>query len=116
MINIKDIIIDNITYSIILSDVGDDVYKEYYYFIFKMNGVNCDNWNDVDIDILNQLCQEAVDYILLNLPNNFSFYTTNETLYNIYKSYEFNFIEFYFCREKSIVYPIPFKISFYDKI
>jgi hypothetical protein len=86
----------------------------YHCIIFQVDGSTCDNWFEIDMEIVQILCQTAIDYVLTNLPEKFYFFTQNQELYQIYKERELNFIDFYNVKEQSGS-DLIHKISIYYK-
>jgi hypothetical protein len=115
----SDLIIENNTYSVIFDDNIIDGYQS---IVFHLNGSCCGRWLDFNTEVIEKLCQSAIDYIIKNSPDKFCFYSINSDIYNFYKQFEKNIPQeqrsLYSCREEYLKNPhIPnIKISFYDRI
>jgi hypothetical protein len=117
MIYEEEILISGVSYSVVFSDEVDKNYsRDYLMIIFKKEGNICDSWSSEESENIDLLCQRAVNYVELNSPNKFCFYTSNESVYELYKSHESSIINNYKCVEKKIHFPISIRISFYDRI
>jgi hypothetical protein len=90
--------------------------SEYETVIITKDGLSCGSWPEINYDDLGLVCQDIMDYIKLERLSKFCVISENIDLFNIYKDYGVQLLEFYTAREREILAPIHYYASFYDII
>ena len=90
--------------------------SEYETVIITKDGLPCGSWPEINYDDLGLVCQDIMDYIKLERPSKFCVISENIDLFNIYKDYGVQLLEFYTTREREILAPIHYYACFYDII
>jgi len=90
--------------------------SEYETVIITKDGLSCGSWSEINYDDLGLVCQDIMDYIKLERLSKFCVISENIDLFNIYKDYGVQLLEFYTTREREILAPIHYYASFYDII
>lgn len=90
--------------------------SDYEVVVISKDGLTCGTWPETNLDDLGLICQDIMDYIRLERISKFCVFSENLELFNLYKDYGLQLLEFYTFREREIFIPIHYYACFYDRI